>query len=303
MPPTLPRQPFVVALALAVLIAGLAASERVRNLAVDPSPDLAAAVLPGAVVALTNEERGEEGLGSLKANALLTKAAQLKADDMASKSYYAHVSPDGTIPPAWLNKVGYKYQMMGENLVIDRTSSEQVVSAWMGSEAHRENILNPQFTEIGIGIAYGRYKGQDTTYVVQMLARPIAGAAPAPKRTVTAAPPKPLTPTKPLLPTPVPTKTAATTSVLVRPTPKPVVRDTLAPVITAVASSTLAEVPSIVADVTVTQVPVIEPYASEPIELSPPTPVEPPRATVAAKLRSFMGEVRREMRSFFSPVF
>lgn len=310
MTPALPRQPFIVALALAVLIGGLAASERARDLAVsEPAPNLVASVLPGAVVALTNEERGDKGLGSLKASALLSQAAQLKANDMAAKSYYAHVSPDGTIPPAWLNKVGYTYQAMGENLVIDRTSSEQVVSAWMGSEAHRENILNPQFTEIGIGIAHGRYKGQDTTYVVQMLARPVAGAVPAPKKTVAVTPTKtivqsvPVAPTKPLLPTPVPTKTAATTSVLVRPAPKPVVQDTLKPVLTAVASSTLSEVPSIVADVTVTQEPVIEPYATDPVELSSPVPVAPQRVSVGTKLRAFMDEVRRGMQSFFSPVF
>jgi hypothetical protein len=302
--PRFPRPPFVLALAFAVLLGGIAASERVRDLAVgDPTPNLVASVLPGAVISLTNEERGEEGLGSLKASALLNQAAQLKANDMAAKSYYAHVSPDGTIPPAWLNKVGYKYQIMGENLVIDRTSSEQVVSAWMGSEAHRENILNPQFTEIGIGIAYGRYKEQDTTYVVQMLARPLGGSAPAPVKTVTVKPSKPLTTTRPLVPTPVPTKTAATTSVLVRPTPKPVVRDTLKPVLETVASSTLSVVPSIVADVTVTPVPVIEPYSSQPIELSPPAPVVPQRTSVGTKLRMFMGEVGHEVRSFFSPIF
>lgn len=304
-----PRQPFIIALALAVLIGGLAASERARNLAVsDPTPNLVASVLPGAVVALTNEERGDKGLGSLKASALLSQAAQLKANDMAAKSYYAHVSPDGTIPPVWLNKVGYKYQIMGENLVIDRDSSEQVVSAWMGSEAHRENILNPQFTEIGIGIARGSYKGQATTYVVQMLARPMGGTAPTSVKTVTVQPKPvvvstPVAPAKPLLPTPVPTKSAATTSVLVRSAPKPIVRDTLKPALTAVASSTLLEVPNIVAEVTVTPIPVVEPYASDPIELSPPPITVPQRVSARAKWRAFMDEVRRDMRSFFSPVF
>ena len=120
----------------------------------------------------------------------------------------------------------------------------------MGSQSHRENILNPQFTEIGIGIAYGHYKGRDTTYVVQMLARPVQTAST--RVVVQPKTPVPVTPTKPLLPTPVPTKTAATTSVLVRPAPKPAVQDTLRPVLKAVASSTptttLAEVPSIIAD-------------------------------------------------------
>jgi hypothetical protein len=63
-------------------------------------------------------------------------------------------------------------------------------------------------------------------------------------------------------------------------------------------------VPSIVADITVTPVPVIEPYASEPVELVPEEPVVvPQRVSVGAKLRSFMDEVRRDMRSFFDPIF
>lgn len=304
----LPRPPFILALALAVLIGGLAASDQARELAAnDPQPNLVASVLPGAVVALTNEQRGDNGLGSLKASALLNQAAQLKANDMAAKSYYAHVSPDGTIPPAWLNKVGYRFQAMGENLVVDRESSEQVVSAWMGSQSHRENILNPQFTEIGIGIAYGNYKGRDTTYVVQMLARPMGGATPAPVKKVTVTPTKPVTQTKPLVPTPVPTKTAATTAVLVRPAPKPVVQDTLKPVLRTIASSTptttLSTVPSIVADVTVTPVAVIEPFTTDPVELSPEVPDVPQRTTAGTKLRAFMDEMRRELRSFFDPIF
>ena len=301
------RPPFVGALALAILVGGLITYDPSLELGVDEArPDLVASVLPGSVIALTNDERGQNGLGTLRASALLNEAAQLKANDMAAKSYYAHTSPDGTIPPKWLDRVGYRYQIMGENLVIDRESSEQVVSAWMGSPAHRENILNPQFTEIGIGIAYGSYKGQATTYVVQMLAKPQGGATPAPTTRVTVAPKPRLSTAKPLLTTPVPTKTAATTSVLVRPVPKPVVKDVLKPVLTTIASSvptsTLATVPSIVADVTVTPEPVIAPFISEPITLVPVGLEQPEHVTTASKLRTFMNEVRQGLRSFFSPV-
>ncbi|HEX8591296.1 MAG TPA: CAP domain-containing protein, partial [Candidatus Paceibacterota bacterium] len=176
------RPPFIAALVAAVLIGGLTLAES-RGLMTLPGPSnqLLASVLPGSVVALTNEERGDAGLASLKANSLLTRAAQMKADDMAAKSYYAHVAPDGTPPPYWLNAVGYKYQIMAENLVIDRESSDDAVSAWMGSKYHRDNILNPVFTEIGVGVAHGSYKGRDTIYVVQMFAKPIGQSTPAPK--------------------------------------------------------------------------------------------------------------------------
>lgn len=126
------------------------------------------------VVTLTNEERAERGLAPLSTSALLNEAAQMKAEDMAENEYYAHVSPDGVAPLDWLKKVGYRYLNAGENLVIDRNTAGQAVSAWMGSQAHRENILRPQFTEIGIGVAEGRYKGENTIYVVQVFGTPAA---------------------------------------------------------------------------------------------------------------------------------
>jgi len=137
-----------------------------------------AAVLASAVVNLTNENRTSDGLPTLATSALLTEAAQDKADDMAANSYYAHVSPDGKSPLYWLQKVGYKYLNAGENLVIDRTTSEQVVDAWMASPDHRENILRPQFTEIGVGVAQGEYEGIKTTFVVQEFGTPYPVAAP-----------------------------------------------------------------------------------------------------------------------------
>lgn len=299
----MPRPSIVAALGTVLVFAGLVLAERQHLLTLpSPSDQLVAAVLPGAVVALTNEERKEEGLGSLKANALLNEAAQLKADDMAAKGYYAHVSPDGTIPPYWLNKVGYRYQMMGENLVVDRENSEAVVSAWMGSVSHRENLLNPQHTEIGVGVAHGTYKGRKTIYVVQMLARPTEPARPVPKPKVTI--PAPVAPTKPLLPKPVPVKTAATTSTLVRPrTAAPVVRDALTPVLTAVASTTLVEVPNIVASTSFTP-PIIPPFVSPPVELTSTTADEPvrPRLDLRGKVRTFVHTLGSQIKSVFSPL-
>jgi len=299
----MPRQPFIAALALSILLAGMTAAEQAGYFSTGRSPEtLTGAVLPGAVIALTNDERREKGVGTVKANALLNQAAQMKADDMAAKSYYSHVSPDGTAPPYWLSKVGYKYAAMGENLVIDRESSEAAVSAWMGSDSHRNNMLDPNMTEIGVGIAKGHYKGRDTVYVVQILARPQRETAPAPTRRVVEKP-KPVQ-VRPEPKEPVPVRTAATTSVLVRPPePKPVIRDTIKPVLETVASSTLAEVPSIVADVTIAQAPVDPAFTTEPVELSPTTATVPARTPIRAKIRSFMNDVGLQMKSFFSPLY
>ncbi|MEO6536799.1 MAG: CAP domain-containing protein [Candidatus Paceibacterota bacterium] len=137
-----------------------------------PHKQLTASVSSAEVIALTNQNRIDDHLPALMTNPLLTQAAQLKAEDMAANSYYAHISPDGKSPLYWLGLVGYHYLNAGENLVIDRATSEEVVSAWMNSADHRENILRPQFTEIGVGIATGVYEGQSTTYVVQEFGTP-----------------------------------------------------------------------------------------------------------------------------------
>ncbi len=162
-------------------------------LALVPSNALTASVVPSDVATLTNTNRIEKGLPALTINPLLSQAAQRKAEDMAQHSYYAHISPDGKSPLYWLQQVGYKYLNAGENLVIDRTTSEDAVSAWMNSPDHRENILRPQFTEFGIGVAEGVYDGQPTIFIVQEFGTPYPLSAPA-LRT----PPKPIVAVEPL---------------------------------------------------------------------------------------------------------
>ncbi|MDB4992393.1 MAG: hypothetical protein JWL75_638 [Parcubacteria group bacterium] len=230
---------------------------------VTPS-QLTASVVASDVATLTNQNRTENGLPALMVSPLLTQAAQLKANDMAQNSYYAHISPDGKSPLYWLTQVGYQYLNAGENLVIDRTTSEQAVDAWMNSADHRENILRPQFTEFGIGIATGQYQGVDTIFVVQEFGTPyplsvsaihkaktpVVAVAPAPAPTPVTVIPTPVTPvpTKPLaLPTPsIITDIKALVSPLVHsiapvttPKPKPMT-PTKAPVTaTTTASSTV----------------------------------------------------------------
>lgn len=131
-----------------------------------------AAVLPGEVIALTNTERSTHNVGTLTSNSLLTAAAQAKANDMAAKGYFAHVSPDGTEPWAWVKAAGYTYQYAGENLAVRFTDSNEVVQAWMASPSHRENMLKSQYTEIGIGVAQGEFKGEPATYIVQYFGTP-----------------------------------------------------------------------------------------------------------------------------------
>lgn len=143
--------------------------------------DQAAAVSTAEVVALTNTEREEKGIVTLKRNALLDAAAQMKAEDMAAKGYYAHVSPEGVTPMYFVESVGYRYLAIGENLVVNRTEASQVIDAFMGSPGHRANILRKDFTEIGVGVAKGTYKGKDAVFTVQIFGTPKAAAVATPK--------------------------------------------------------------------------------------------------------------------------
>jgi hypothetical protein len=132
-----------------------------------------ASVLPGVLTTLTNKERTQNNAPLLIQNELLTKAAQLKAEDMASKSYFAHTSPEGKTPWYWFEQVHYSYTSAGENLAVNFFESNEVAEAWMNSPTHRANIVKKEFTEIGIGVASGIYEGRNTVFVAQLFGTPI----------------------------------------------------------------------------------------------------------------------------------
>lgn len=126
-----------------------------------------AAIIEGELIADTNDERQQNNVSTLVENPLLDAAAQAKAEDMAAKGYFAHVSPDGKEPWDWIAAAGYSYQYAGENLAVRFVDSKDVVNAWMASPTHRANIVKPVYRDIGIGIAQGTYQGAPATYVVQ----------------------------------------------------------------------------------------------------------------------------------------
>lgn len=132
------------------------------------------AVLPGVLSTLTNEARGKNNLPQLTVSPLLAQTAQLKADDMATKGYFAHNSPEGRTPWYWFKAVGYNYVFAGENLAVNFSDSQQVTDAWMRSPTHQANIVGKSYTEMGTGIASGRYKGRETVFVVQHYGTPKA---------------------------------------------------------------------------------------------------------------------------------
>lgn len=135
---------------------------------------LVSSVLPAVVIDLTNQERESNGLNTLRHSEVLDRAAKMKAEDMAKNQYFSHFSPTGVSPWYWFKKTGYVYAHAGENLAIHFTDSSEVVKAWMNSPLHRANIVNKNYTEIGVGTARGEYEGYQTIYVVQFFGTPAA---------------------------------------------------------------------------------------------------------------------------------
>jgi Cysteine-rich secretory protein family len=142
-----------------------------QNLEVKPE-SLLGDIRSGALISFTNKERTRNGLPTLIESQVLTKAAQLKADDMVQNGYFAHYSPTNVSPWYWFTQAGYNYQKAGENLAVNFTESKDVVDAWMNSPTHRANIVKDGYTEIGVASAEGIYKGKKATFIVQLFASP-----------------------------------------------------------------------------------------------------------------------------------
>lgn len=116
----------------------------------------------------TNKERDSDNLKGLKLNSQLNAAAQAKAQDMSNKNYWSHVTPDGKEPSYFVEKSGYKYSKIGENLAYGFGTSKATVSGWMNSPSHRANVMDESLTEVGFGVANAsnfQNKGPETIIV------------------------------------------------------------------------------------------------------------------------------------------
>ena len=122
------------------------------------------------VVELTNRQRMEYGLSALKLNPLLSKTAQSHSDNMAQTDTMAHTLNGSTMTQR-VKGAGYQFLAIGENIAFNQSTPAEVVNGWMHSPGHRANILNKDFTEIGVGIA------KDTSgdpYYTQDFGRPVS---------------------------------------------------------------------------------------------------------------------------------
>lgn len=137
-------------------------------------------ITASSVLSQTNEQRLAQGLPPLKLNSKLSTAAQQKAEDMIAEQYWSHTSPNGKSPWSFIKKSGYSYAVAGENLGRNFLSTQNLVTAWLTSATHRQNLLSEHYTETGIAVVNAPLQGTETTLVVQMFASPKRLVAPAP---------------------------------------------------------------------------------------------------------------------------
>lgn len=115
------------------------------------------------VVDLVNTERAKEGLAPLTIDPSVEKAATVRANEIQSK--FDHTRPNGSSFSSALKEQGVNYRGAGENIAWGQRTPEEVVNAWMNSAGHRANIMNKNFTHIGVG---NTQNGSGTQYWVQL---------------------------------------------------------------------------------------------------------------------------------------
>lgn len=105
------------------------------------------------VLALANKARVDKKLSEFTCDARLSRAARLHAEDMCKRKYFSHTSQDGRAFHERFRAQDVEFRAAGENIAQGQTTAEAVHTGWMNSAGHRKNILNQQFTRLGVGYA------------------------------------------------------------------------------------------------------------------------------------------------------
>jgi uncharacterized protein YkwD len=111
------------------------------------------------ILNLINSTRTQHGLSTLNHSQVLTDLARLRSNDMVSRNYFSHYTPDGQNIKHILNQHGVSYRNFGENLGNAKPANYGTpgafLNAWMNSPSHRDNMLKDYYTSIGIGVVDG----------------------------------------------------------------------------------------------------------------------------------------------------
>lgn len=153
------RTLFASALLALALIAGPVAAQSLPPAPACPDPTEPSPVDPSlqAALDLVNSYRQQAGVPPVTLEPRLTQAAQAHSDDMAARGYFSHTTPEGVSPGTRITRAGYQWRTYGENIAMGYASWQAAIRGWMGSAGHRRNMLNPQFTHMGLGVASRRY--------------------------------------------------------------------------------------------------------------------------------------------------
>lgn len=131
---------------------------------------------PSKLLADTNYAREKNNGHDLMLNDKLSQAAQDKANDMASRNYWSHNTPEGNPPWVFAIADGYSYQKLGENLATGFNDEQATIYSWLASAPHRQNLLDPSYTQVGFGVAnnpnYTAAGGGPMTIIVAFYGEP-----------------------------------------------------------------------------------------------------------------------------------
>jgi uncharacterized protein YkwD len=111
----------------------------------------------GAVLCLLNAERERHGLQPLVEDPALERAARAHSHDMGRRDFFEHDTPEGVEPWMRITRAGYRADLVGENLAWgegDKGTPTRALELWMKSPGHRANLLEPRYSQIGIGLAF-----------------------------------------------------------------------------------------------------------------------------------------------------
>jgi uncharacterized protein YkwD len=122
----------------------------------------------GAMLALINAERAQAGVGPLHIDATLNAIAQARSRDMIARHYFSHHMPGGGMVFDILDRDHVSYEMAGENIALNNyidfypmgRTVRQTNTDLMNSPDHRANLLEPKYTEIGLGMAFEQSSGK-----------------------------------------------------------------------------------------------------------------------------------------------
>lgn len=160
---------------LVLLVAGFPSSALADEIQIAQRTDAEQEALKERLLADVNRQRALNGARPVTLDRRLSMAAQKHSDDMARRDYFGHQSPDGRGMSDRLISAGYPWRVAAENVSAGISSPESTVSGWMTSPQHRQNLIDDNYIQVGIGYTErppGQIKPRYSNYWTIVFAAP-----------------------------------------------------------------------------------------------------------------------------------